>query len=214
MRHLLSVLLLLLCAIGLGARDLHDPSLFDHPVSVDDSAFRSTLGRVADGSPWVASFTQVKQIHGVKRTFKSTGTMLLQPGKGIAWLIEKPFASEMVVGSDYLLQRLPGGAETRMELGENPIFTTISQTISLLFQGDPEALDEAFHISFSTEDGRWYLALKPKKKEIASFVESFIMEGEEVVEGLVMAEKNGDSVTYLFDHIEKRSLTDAEASHF
>ncbi|MDD7200882.1 MAG: outer membrane lipoprotein carrier protein LolA [Sphaerochaetaceae bacterium] len=208
------VILVFLCATSLSALDVEDDGVFGHPVTFDDASFVSTYQTVAYNGPWVADFTQTKRIHGVNRTFRSTGTMLLQPSRGIVWNMRKPYASVLVVGPSYIVQQLPGQKTSRMEFGDNQIFTQISRTIEMVLAGNLAALDDAFSLSFQKEGADWTLALVPKQAEVASFVDSFVLGGADGLKTVLMREKGGDSIRYDFSSMERRSLSDDELAYF
>ena len=208
------MILLLLCVVPLSALDVEDDGVFGHPVTLGDASFVSTYQTVAYNGPWVADFTQTKQIHGIKRTFRSTGTMLLQPSRGIVWNMRTPYPSVLVVGPSYIVQQLPGRQTSRMEFGDNQVFTQISRTIEMVLAGNLAALDDAFSLSFQKEGEDWTLALVPRQAEVASFVDSFVLGGADELKTVLMHEKGGDSIRYDFSSIERRSLSDDELAYF
>ena len=208
------VMLLLFCVVPLSALDVEDDGVFSHPVSLADATFASTYRTVAYNGPWVADFTQTKQIHGIKQTFRSTGTMLLQPSRGIVWNMHTPYPSVLVVGPSYIVQQLPGQKTSRMEFGDNQIFTQISRTIEMVLAGDLAMLDNAFSLSFQKAESEWTLALVPKQAEVASFVDSFVLGGTDELKTVLMHEKGGDAIRYDFSSIERRSLSDDELAYF
>lgn len=211
----LLVLLAALCILSpLPALSVDESTIFDHPATVDDADVQATYAQVSYDGPWVAAFTQTKQIHQVARSFRSTGRMLLQPGEGIAWVIEKPYPSTMVVGSSSIVQSLPGQAPSRLDFGDNQTFTQISRTIVMVLSGDLSSVADAFTLYFAKEGGEWMLALKPRQQEMAAFVDAFILSGSTELESVVMEETSGDSVRYTFSSIERRSLTDDEIAVF
>lgn len=211
---LLVFLLACLAFSPLAALDVSSPTVFDHPVTRKDQAFLETFRQVAYDGPWVADFTQTKQIHGVNRTFRSSGTMFLQPGRGIVWNVLSPYPSVMVVGSSSIVQQLPGRKLSRIDFGDNPVFTQISRTIALVLAGNLTELEASFFLSFQQAGSEWTLALVPKTKEIASFVSSFVLAGNAQLETVLMRERGGDSTRYEFSSIERRSLKEDELACF
>ncbi len=194
--------------------DVESEGVFDHPVTTGDATFVSTYQKVAYGGSWVADFAQTKHIGGINRSFRSTGTMYLEPGFGIAWNIQKPYPSLMVVSSSSLTQKLPGKEPIRLEFGDNPVFTHISRTIEMVLSGSLSTLEESFFLSFMKEGEEWVLALKPKQKDVASFVGSFVLGGREELNTVLMYEKSGDSVRYDFSCLKRRPLSEEEHAAF
>ena len=207
-RLLLSALLVSLC-LSLGAMDLSDPKIFKAELDRKDPEFVSMQERFSE-LPLVASYTQTKHIGKIKKDLVSTGRMLMAPGKGMVFMIKKPYRSVMVVGKDQMKQQVGSGKVTQMDVSQNHIYTSMATSLESIFTGDYDRIEKNFHISFLSEDGRWYLGLKPRDKALSAFIKSITIAGSENLEELLMVEKNGDYVLYTFKDTEQRELSENE----
>lgn len=84
-------------------------------------------------TPMVGHFTQVKSLKGTSRSFKSSGRVQIAPGKGIVWYTEKPYASILIIGRDYLTQQIRSGKPSHLAIADNRIFVEIASNSRLSY---------------------------------------------------------------------------------
>lgn len=194
-----------LAVLPLAARSVH----------ADDPDLGAIYVRIADGQSWRSPFVQTKTLSRLHRSLVSRGTMVMAKDLGIIWTITEPYPSRMVVGPDYLIQRLGDGKDSVLSFADNPVFTSISSTIALVFDGNLTALDERFSLDLSMQGDGWTIVLSPKEEALASFAASFTLEGTGgVLRSLTMLERSGDATRYDFLAITKGGLTAEERDAF
>lgn len=188
-------------------------------VSVNAETFDSVCKNLAKHPNMTGNFSQVKTISAVNRSMKSSGTFIFSLD-GIMWKTEKPFPSTMVVGMTSVKQTLANGKETVIDASSNQIFTSISTTLSAMFSGNAEVLQNNFDVNFSSSGSDWKAVLSPKDSMVKKILTSLTIGGTATenssdLNSIVMAEATGDTITYSFTNQKyPKELTTDEKSYF
>lgn len=162
------------------------------------------------------SFTQRREIKKLGRSLSSSGRFTLSRADGMLWDTRKPFPSAMALTEDRIIQTTGQGKKSVINARENPTFQQFADTIRSVFSGDVDALFARFEVFFASgPGGAWELGLIPKDDTIKQAISSMRLSGKENVEGFVLLEPSGDTVTYRFaDHSFSEALTDDERKLF
>ncbi len=188
-------------------------------ASVNAETFDSVCKNLAKHPIMTGNFSQVKTISAVNRSMKSSGTFIFSLD-GIMWKTEKPFPSTMVVGMTSVKQTLANGKETVIDASSNQIFTSISTTLSAMFSGNAEVLQNNFDVDFSSSGSDWKAVLSPKDSMVKKILTSLTIGGTATenssdLNSIVMAEATGDTITYSFTNQKyPKELTTDEKSYF
>ena len=188
-------------------------------ASVNAETFDSVCKNLAKHPNMTGNFSQVKTISAVNRSMKSSGTFIFSLD-GIMWKTEKPFPSTMVVGMTSVKQTLANGKETVIDASSNQIFTSISTTLSAMFGGNADVLQNNFDVDFSFSGSDWKAVLSPKDSMVKKILTSLSIGGNATensadLNSIVMAEATGDTITYNFTNQKyPKELTADEKSYF
>lgn len=188
-------------------------------VSANAETFDSVCKNLAKHPIMTGDFSQVKTISAVNRSMKSSGTFIFSLD-GIMWKTEKPFPSTMVVGMTSVKQTLANGKETVIDASSNQIFTSISTTLSAMFSGNADVLQNNFDVDFSSSGSDWKAVLSPKDSMVKKILTSLTIGGKATanssdLNSIVMAEATGDTITYSFTNQKyPKELTTDEKSYF
>ncbi len=188
-------------------------------ASVNAETFDSVCKNLAKHPNMTGNFSQVKTISAVNRSMKSSGTFIFSLD-GIMWKTEKPFPSTMVVGMTSVKQTLANGKETVIDASSNQIFTSISTTLSAMFSGNADVLQNNFDVDFSFSGSDWKAVLSPKDSMVKKILTSLSIGGNATensadLNSIVMAEATGDTITYNFTNQKyPKELTADEKSYF
>ncbi len=188
-------------------------------TSVNAETFDSVCKNLAKHPNMTGNFSQVKTISAVNRSMKSSGTFIFSLD-GIMWKTEKPFPSTMVVGMTSVKQTLANGKETVIDASSNQIFTSISTTLSAMFSGNADVLQNNFDVDFSFSGSDWKAVLSPKDSMVKKILTSLSIGGNATensadLNSIVMAEATGDTITYNFTNQKyPKELTADEKSYF
>lgn len=188
-------------------------------ASVNAETFDSVCKNLAKHPNMTGNFSQVKTISAVNRSMKSSGTFIFSLD-GIMWKTEKPFPSTMVVGMTSVRQTLANGKETVIDASSNQIFTSISTTLSAMFGGNADVLQNNFDVDFSFSGSDWKAVLSPKDSMVKKILTSLSIGGNATensadLNSIVMAEATGDTITYNFTNQKyPKELTADEKSYF
>lgn len=188
-------------------------------VSVNAETFESVCKNLSEHPNMTGNFSQIKTISAVNRSMKSSGTFIFSLD-GIMWKTEKPFPSTMVVGMTSVKQTLANGKETVIDASSNQIFTSISTTLSAMFSGNSEVLQNNFDVDFNFSGSDWKAVLSPKDNMVKKILTSLSISGKATatsadLNSIVMKEASGDTITYNFsDQKYPKELNADEKSYF
>ncbi len=188
-------------------------------MSINAETFESVCKNLSEHPNMIGNFSQVKTISAVNRSMKSSGTFIFSLD-GIMWKTQKPFPSTMVVGMTSVKQTLANGKETVIDASSNQIFTSISTTLSAMFSGNSEVLQNNFDVDFTSAGSDWKAVLSPKDSMVKKILVSLSIGGKATensadLNSIVMTEATGDTITYNFtDQKYPKELTDDEKAYF
>lgn len=188
-------------------------------MSINAETFESVCRNLSEHPNMIGNFSQVKTISAVNRSMKSSGTFIFSLD-GIMWKTQKPFPSTMVVGMTSVKQTLANGKETVIDASSNQIFTSISTTLSAMFSGNSEVLQNNFDVDFTSAGSDWKAVLSPKDSMVKKILVSLSIGGKATensadLNSIVMTEATGDMITYNFtDQKYPKELTDDEKAYF
>ena len=188
-------------------------------VSVNAETFESVCKNLSEHPNMTGNFSQIKTISAVNRSMKSSGTFIFSLD-GIMWKTEKPFPSTMVVGMTSVKQTLANGKETVIDASSNQIFTSISTTLSAMFSGNSDVLQNNFDVDFSFSGSDWIAVLSPKDNMVKKILTSLSISGKATatsadLNSIVMKESSGDTITYNFSNQKyPKELNADEKSYF
>lgn len=188
-------------------------------MSINAETFESVCRNLSEHPNMIGNFSQVKTISAVNRSMKSSGTFIFSLD-GIMWKTQKPFPSTMVVGMTSVKQTLANGKETVIDASSNQIFTSISTTLSAMFSGNSEVLQNNFDVDFTSAGSDWKAVLSPKDSMVKKILVSLSIGGKATensadLNSIVMTEATGDTITYNFtDQKYPKELTDDEKAYF
>ena len=188
-------------------------------VSVNAETFESVCKNLSEHPNMTGNFSQIKTISAVNRSMKSSGTFIFSLD-GIMWKTEKPFPSTMVVGMTSVKQTLANGKETVIDASSNQIFTSISTTLSAMFSGNSDVLQNNFDVDFNFSGSDWTAVISPKYNMVKKILTSLSISGKATatsadLNSIVMKESSGDTITYNFsDQKYPKELNADEKSYF
>ena len=173
-------------------------------VFAEDAAFEKVCKQLASHPNTVGDFVQVRKIAKAKRSLTSSGTFIFSLD-GIMWKTLKPFPSSIIVGMNSVTQITPDGKKSVLDASNNPVFTSISTTLSAVFSGDAKKLYESFNVNFLSTENTWKTVLSPKDKTIAAVMNVLELNGtrsstDAEFSSIILTDANGDSTTYTFSN--------------
>lgn len=205
-------LLVLVSLFEAGAADL-----FESPLTAESRVKVENIFRNISTYHYVkCRFSQDKLIKRLNRTLTSTGRMLFDSEKGIAWIVEKPFPTTTVLTDRAMIQRGSGGQERVLSAGGNETFHRFSLTVQSLFLGQTDIIINEYELFYRDgEEGRWKIGLIPRDSTLKGIVSAFELEGTDFIDSFFILESGGDTITYSFsDHVYPDELSEEENSVF
>lgn len=166
-------------------------SLFDRPVPAAQLA--RELGpmtrELQSAQTLRGSYVQHKTLRELARPLRSEGTFLFVRDRGIVWRTRLPFASEMVVSGEALIQRQDGQVR-RIDAAAQPAVRLVGRIFMAVFALDFTELERLFELHGGLQaDGTWALGLKPRSGGALAQIE---VRGAAQVQRVTLRESGGD----------------------
>ena len=187
-------------------------------------SLESLFSSLSDFPVTSGNFIQTKTSPKLKRPLQSWGKFIFCE-QGILWKTEKPFPSSTILTKSSITKILPDGSKNVTDGSSNPVFESVSQTVSSIFSGSKESLETFFTISdFKSTQNQWILTLTPKDANIALAIQKIELSGEvkenssanfQSLNSMEIFQKEGESTKYsLKDKSFRQELTDDEKKLF
>jgi hypothetical protein len=175
-----------------------DP-VFSRPVSAETrAAMADSFGRLSEKAVVSGTFVQTKRIQRLGRDLVSKGEFLFSSKDGVYWKLTSPYPSTIVMTATKLVQVSESGETSVIDSKDNAVFKRIAGTMQAVFSGSLEALEADFKVHFQGNPSSWRLGLVPKEKSVRDIVASIVVEGDESIRRLTLAEGSGDFIVYAF----------------
>lgn len=200
--------------LSAGSASAAPPSVFDHPVTATEltQTLAPLTGVLREARTLRGSFTQRKTLKDLPRPLVAEGTFLFVRDHGILWRTTAPFASELVISTQALVQR--DGADApgvRLSADSNPAVRQVSEIFMAVFGLDFTALERIFTLHGERRGTRWVLGLRPREKAMASAMQDIVLEGGVQVSRVTLRDTRGDITEItLHDTLASDALPDAD----
>ncbi|MDA3810731.1 MAG: outer membrane lipoprotein carrier protein LolA [Spirochaetaceae bacterium] len=177
--------------------------LFDSPLNMENKKIvEAIFSEISLHNLVTSEFFQEKRINRLNRTINSSGSMIFDSSKGIAWLIQKPFPSTTVLTDDAIIQKSPGGQVRILSAEGNETFQRFSLTIQSVFLGQMALILEEYDIYFlDGEIEPWRIGLIPKDSALKGIIKAIEINGDKFIHVFKISEANGDDLIYQFENI-------------
>jgi hypothetical protein len=159
-------------------------------------------------------FVQVKAVQGFKSPMRSSGSFLLVPNKGLIWMTERPFTSEIRITRDKLVQKSEGTTTLMLDAKQQPALRVMNQVMFRLLSGDVHALDSDFLIKGTIDHAVWQITLHSKNPAVSKVLSQIVLTGGRYVAAISIAEANGDKTDIKLMAQKPSTLTAEESKRF
>jgi hypothetical protein len=145
-------------------------------------------------------FVQVRHLKGFASTLKSGGTFVLAPGRGLIWRVEVPIQATTVITPTEIRQIINGSEVQRIDTAKNPFIAHFYDMLNGALMGDWAAMSHDFAITITGNRGAWRTVLAPLRPNdpIAGMLQSIVVTGGRMVNGVEIKRTNGDFETMGF----------------
>ncbi|MBN6069938.1 outer membrane lipoprotein carrier protein LolA [Aggregatibacter actinomycetemcomitans] len=145
------------------------------------------------------NFTQQRFLKSLAKPITTQGKFTLLAKKGLLWQMEKPFANQLRVKTDGIMQWDGKQWVANGKMGQTE---QINLFLGLL-SGDISGLKAQFDVALSGEAKNWQLTLTPSSLLMKQIFTDIQIQGDEVVKAIVLNEKQGDKTHIQFDHVQQ-----------
>ena len=157
-------------------------------------------------------YTQDKFLRELPKPLHASGDFLFVRDLGVAWRTVLPFASELIITHDALIERQDGGSTTRIAADQQPAVRLVARIFFAVFSLDFDQLGQLFTLSLVNDDAQgWQLGLQPKQAGTAGVIHAIVVSGHRDVERVRMFEPGGDRTEIEF-HDTRVSTVPADAA--
>ncbi len=143
-------------------------------------------------------FTQQRFLKSLSKPIVSQGKFVLLANKGLLWQMQQPFAVDLRVKKDGIMQWNGSQWVANNKLGQ-------SEQINLflgLLSGDISALSAQFDLQLSGSSQQWRLTLTPSSLLMKQIFNHIIIKGDGLVREIELDEKQGDRTLILFSQVQ------------
>ena len=143
-------------------------------------------------------FTQQRFLKSLSKPIVSRGKFVLLANKGLLWQMQQPFAVDLRVKKDGIMQWNGSQWIANNKLGQ-------SEQINLflgLLSGDISALSAQFDLQLSGSPQQWRLTLTPSSLLMKQIFNHIIIKGDRLVREIELDEKQGDRTLILFSQVQ------------
>ena len=149
-----------------------------------------------------ASFLETRQLSVLARPIETSGRLYFAPPDQLARITTSPVASQVIADGSQVMIQDNAGTRT-LSLSGNEVAKSLIGGISLLLDGNIEALHRLYKTSYRKEGSHWTLSMIPKSKVVRSIVKEIRAtgQGDQLTE-MRTTETNGDITTLQLSSIE------------
>ncbi len=143
-------------------------------------------------------FTQQRFLKSLSKPIVSRGKFVLLANKGLLWQMQQPFAVDLRVKKDGIMQWNGSQWVANNKLGQ-------SEQINLflgLLSGDISTLSAQFDLQLSGSPQQWRLTLTPSSLLMKQIFNHIIIKGDGLVREIELDEKQGDRTLILFSQVQ------------
>ena len=183
-------------------------------AQTDDVSFDTVSAKLAAPAVLRGSFKQTRHLQLISRPLQSSGWFLLSD-MGLYWEQDEPLKSVMIADGERLLQRIGDGPLQSVDVTQNPVILTFSQSFLSIFKGSEDELRSHFDLEFLPADGKaddWMIVLTPITYPMSEAIASINVSGREYIEELKVNSRTTEETIISFSNLqtEPDELTEHE----
>lgn len=183
--------------------------------SVYADSLVTQISALVSASPTVrGKFAQSKTLSGVSKKLNSEGFFIVDKGKGVVWVTEKPIYQTLKVSDSGIRIGNKSGVLMNLDARSEPSVKYINELVLAIFSGDMSALEKLFNYSGEVTAKDWNLQLTPKNTVSMPFKKITIV-GSSAISRISFASKDGDLTEVIFSDVRLAPvLSNDEALQF
>lgn len=171
---------------------------------------------VAENEALRGHFVEVRTLQGFSKPFKSSGTFVLVPRKGLIWDSQQPFKTTTVITPEGILQIVNGHEALRLSTTKYPGLDRLYDVLSAAVSGDDRPLKTAFDVQRQTGPDGWRISLVPLHSDSVAMgeIRSLTVVGRDFVESVIVRMLDGDQDDMAFSSqtVSHQNLSADESS--
>ena len=159
------------------------------------------VSKLVTSSPTVrGQFSQTKTLSGVSKKLNSEGFFIVDKGKGVIWVTEKPIYQTLKVSESGIRIGNKTGVLMNLDARSEPSVKYINELVMAIFSGDMSALENLFNDSGDVSAKGWTLELTPKNMS-STFFKKITIVGGSAISRITFVSKEGDITEVVFSDV-------------
>lgn len=155
-------------------------------------------------------FEQQRVLEGFTKPMTSRGHFVVLRDKGVLWNTDAPFASQMILTRDSLVQKSGNTITQKLDANREPALKTINGVLFALLSGDLATLEQRFTVSGEIKGKEWSLLLIPRDASWKQVLTRVELQGNRQVNQLMMLDANNDATHIHFSNLSNATEPSTE----
>ncbi|MFC1602104.1 LolA-related protein [Pseudomonadota bacterium] len=141
-------------------------------------------------------YTETKELAFLETSVVSQGRLVFTPPDQLLKQVEKPDVSRYEITGDTMTISHPGEANQVVNIDTHPLLRTFIDTLRAILAGDLKSLEHHYSLKLTGTRSAWQLHLSPLDSQLATLVESLIINGQgKQINQMITQEQGGDRTT-------------------
>ncbi len=176
---------------------LFQSSAFAATASIEKIRNQLTRHKIVEGN-----FKQVRFVKDLGVQLDSEGTFQFELPLKLHWMQKTPFALDLLMTPEKIVQTAFGGSEQVMTKESQPVIFMFSSSFLSVFSGDEKKISENFAYQISSVGDEWTIRLTPTQDLFKKAISDVVITGSEFVEKVLVTEKLGSSTQIVFSKVK------------
>lgn len=147
-------------------------------------------------------FKQTRTVKDLKLKLQSEGKFQFKLPLDLTWNQKKPFAMDLLMTSDKIVQKNADGSEQTITKAQQPVIFIFSSSFLAVFSGDKKEIEKNFKYEVLFKGAKWSMTLEPKDEMLQKAIKDVKIAGADFVENVEIHEKSGGATVIVFSNIK------------
>ena len=142
------------------------------------------------------SYTETKELAFLETSVVSQGRLIFTPPDQLVKQVDKPDVSRYEITGDIMTISRPGEVNQIVSIDTHPLLRVFIDTLRAVLAGDVKSLEHHYSLKLTGTRSAWQLHLSPLDNQLATLVESLVINGQnKQIKQMITQEQGGDRTT-------------------
>jgi hypothetical protein len=186
-----------------------------NPAGGDADLLVGIQARLGTARVTRGQYEQTRVLEGISRPLRDTGSFTVDRERGVLWRTTTPFAGELRISHEEILQREGGQTLMQLSAQREPAVRAVCTVLFALFAADLNTLARYFDYAGEQDAHGWSLRLVPRDAGMRRIIRGIALNGDRTVAHAELTAASGDLLRIDFRGVATaNALTPAEAAAF